>query len=205
MNQHDQHNQSQPCCNVMEILVAQEIDRLIQAIDPDVAVNLNRVEAIAYALNRLPALYATTEEGWQWQMERAQSSLKGLIEMAAQWGVEEAQRKSKPFSTPLDSSVEARSAEVRSAMSIAATTTSANLNSAKPSSPESHIAQQALEDLKVLLGREDLSWENLVTTLKQVLQTTAPEARLSLLHAVRGQANGHTPYLDELHHEILAG
>ena len=63
--------------------------------------DFERFDAIAYALNRLPALYATTEEGWTRQIARANRGLMDLVEMAVDWGINEAHRKRKPFDTPL--------------------------------------------------------------------------------------------------------
>jgi hypothetical protein len=156
----------------MEVLVAQEIDQLISQTEPELAMGLNRSDAIAYSLNRLPALYATTEEGWKWQLERAKSSLKGLIEMAARWGVEEAHRQSKHFSTPLEG----------------------NLAHQAENSHASTAAETALTELKVLLDREDLTWENLTQTVEQALQTSTTTEELhhshNLLHAVRNNLVG---------------
>lgn len=87
--------------NAMEPLAIAEVQRQLQQLPPDVSRTVDVGEAIAYALNRLPPLYATTVEGWQWNQDRGRNSLQELIAMAASWGLHEAQRKRKPFSTPL--------------------------------------------------------------------------------------------------------
>ncbi|RMF69026.1 MAG: hypothetical protein D6742_03565, partial [Cyanobacteria bacterium J069] len=56
--------------NVMELLVEQEVDRQLKALPPKVASYINRLELVAYALNQLPALYATSEQGLKHQMHR---------------------------------------------------------------------------------------------------------------------------------------
>lgn len=62
--------------NAVEPLVIQEVDRqvdrlpakLLKCIDVDQI----KAQAIAYALNRLPAMYATSERGWEFQQHKAQ-------------------------------------------------------------------------------------------------------------------------------------
>ncbi|MBO9999527.1 MAG: late competence development ComFB family protein [Cyanobacteria bacterium SID2] len=87
--------------NAMEPLASVEVERQLQQLPPEVARSIDPNEAIAYALNRLPPLYATTIEGWHWNQERGHNSLQELITLAASWGIREAQRKQKPFATPL--------------------------------------------------------------------------------------------------------
>lgn len=87
--------------NAMEPLASAEVDRQLQNLPQTTRESINKVDAIAYALNRLPAMYATTEEGWYWQQERAKESLTNLISQAASWGIKAAGRKAKVFTTPL--------------------------------------------------------------------------------------------------------
>ncbi|MBE9040920.1 late competence development ComFB family protein [Oscillatoriales cyanobacterium LEGE 11467] len=96
--------------NVMELLAAEEIERQLQRHPDENARTIDRAEAISYALNRLPSLYATTEEGWCWQRERAEQTLSDLISMAAGWGIREARYKNKRFTTPLPPASEAEKA-----------------------------------------------------------------------------------------------
>lgn len=66
--------------NVMEELVITETIAQITAIEVNTDdVQLDVGDIAAYALNRLPPLYATTEEGASYQRERAQTELKDLI------------------------------------------------------------------------------------------------------------------------------
>jgi hypothetical protein len=56
--------------NVMELLVEEEVIRQSKLLPPRMASYVNRVELVAYALNQLPALYATTEVGLEHQLKR---------------------------------------------------------------------------------------------------------------------------------------
>ncbi len=64
--------------NLMEELV---MDYAIQRVAEleNTGVTLNMSDIAAYALNRLPPLYATTQEGAQYQRERALKELQNLI------------------------------------------------------------------------------------------------------------------------------
>jgi hypothetical protein len=65
--------------NVMEELVIAETIAQITAIEVDSDLHLDVGDIAAYALNRLPPLYATTEEGASYQRDRAQAELQHLI------------------------------------------------------------------------------------------------------------------------------
>ncbi len=65
--------------NVMEELVLTESITRVSDIESRSNVTLDLGDIAAYALNRLPPLYATTEEGANYQRKRAQSELKDLI------------------------------------------------------------------------------------------------------------------------------
>jgi len=128
------------CHNAMEVLVNEEIDRQIAVSSEFDLRDFDRCDAVAYALNRLPALYATTEEGWTRQVDRARRGLMDLVEMAVDWGMREAHRKRKPFDTPL---------------------TAESLR---------NPADRALQDLRDLLGRDDISWENIGSAVHDALR-----------------------------------
>jgi len=122
--------------NAMEPLAAEEIDRQLENMPGDVAKSINKADAIAYALNRLPSLYSTTEEGWHWQQNRMREKSAELLAQAASWGIRAAQRKNKAFSTPLQ---------------------------------ERSEAEAALAEIKELLGRSDISWQNVVQVVEQAV------------------------------------
>ncbi|MGF1458213.1 MAG: late competence development ComFB family protein [Leptolyngbyaceae cyanobacterium] len=58
--------------NVMEMLVAEEVSRQLAKLPERVSKYVKRTEVETFALNRLPALYASSEKGLQHQYERAQ-------------------------------------------------------------------------------------------------------------------------------------
>jgi Late competence development protein ComFB len=90
-----------PYCNVLEQLVAEEVQRQLQSLPPDLVFSINPDEAIAYALNRLPALYASSEEGWNRQQQKAKTQLAEQIVLAAKWGLNTVFQNPLRHSTPL--------------------------------------------------------------------------------------------------------
>lgn len=65
--------------NVMEELVLTEAIARVAEIEATSDVTLDLGDIAAYALNRLPPLYATTEEGADYQRNRAKDELQALI------------------------------------------------------------------------------------------------------------------------------
>ncbi len=65
--------------NVMEELVLTEAIARVSEVEATTDCTLDLGDIAAYALNRLPPLYATTEEGAEYQRGRAQEGLKTLI------------------------------------------------------------------------------------------------------------------------------
>ena len=65
--------------NVMEELVLTEAITRVSQIESSGKITLDLGDIAAYALNRLPPLYATTEEGASYQRQRAQAELMDLI------------------------------------------------------------------------------------------------------------------------------
>lgn len=65
--------------NVMEELVLSEAIARVAEIEENSEQTLDVGDIAAYALNRLPPLYATTEEGAQFQRSRAKEELQVLI------------------------------------------------------------------------------------------------------------------------------
>lgn len=65
--------------NVMEDLVLSEAIARVAEIETNSNKVLDLGDIAAYALNRLPPLYATTEQGANYQRERAMADLKHLI------------------------------------------------------------------------------------------------------------------------------
>jgi hypothetical protein len=65
--------------NVMEELILTEAISKVAEIEATSERTLDLGDIAAYALNRLPPLYATTEEGARYQRERAKEELQTLI------------------------------------------------------------------------------------------------------------------------------
>ena len=73
--------------NALEPLIREEVEEQIEKLPVKLAFYINPHQAIAYALNRLPAFYATSEEGWQRQQQKAKEELGDKITLAARWGI----------------------------------------------------------------------------------------------------------------------
>lgn len=71
--------------NVMEVLVAEEVDRQLAQLPGRVLKYVKRLEVETYALNRLPPLYASSEKGWKCQYDRAARTLyKQIVDAVRQ-------------------------------------------------------------------------------------------------------------------------
>lgn len=68
--------------NVMELLVAEEVSQQLDNLPERVSRYIKRTEVETFALNRLPALYASSEKGLQYQYDRAFRELKPQITSA---------------------------------------------------------------------------------------------------------------------------
>ena len=66
--------------NVMESLVAQEVRRQLQDVPTRVRRYLKMQEVVTYALNRLPAMYASSQKGWQYQRQMAKREMHHQIQ-----------------------------------------------------------------------------------------------------------------------------
>jgi hypothetical protein len=90
--------------NVMEVLVAEEVARQLAQLPPRVLKYVKDVEVETYALNRLPALYASSEKGWQCQYDKAARTLHDKISDAVRQAIAAVQidpiRSSQPLPLP---------------------------------------------------------------------------------------------------------
>lgn len=87
--------------NAIEPIVIQEVEQQLQKLSPKIAQYINSAQIVAYALNRLPALYATSKEGWNAQQLRAKKQMKEQIVTAVRQGLAAVQRDPLKISTPL--------------------------------------------------------------------------------------------------------
>ncbi|MGM3304722.1 late competence development ComFB family protein [Anabaena sp. WFMT] len=124
--------------NVMEMLVVEEVEKQIKSLPVKTAYYIKASEVVAYALNRLPCLYATTRRGWQRQWHHGKTELYQKITTAVRQGIIAVQRDPLRVNDPLNFTAD-------------------------------HAALDALEKLKILLQRQDLSWDNLSDVVEQTL------------------------------------
>ena len=93
--------------NVMEILVDEEIEFQLKhnVTIADSASYLNLIEVATFALNRLPSLYASSQEGIERQKRklRQDKDLKGKISIAVSQGFAAVERDPLRRSTPIKS------------------------------------------------------------------------------------------------------
>jgi hypothetical protein len=67
------------CRNALEELVIEEAEAQYKRLGADVKKRVDLSEVIAYTLNRLPPMYATTQRGWVQQHKRAEQELGTAI------------------------------------------------------------------------------------------------------------------------------
>ncbi|MGA9382029.1 MAG: late competence development ComFB family protein, partial [Phormidium sp.] len=78
--------------NAIEPLVIAEVEQQLQLLSPHILQYINSAQIVAYALNRLPALYATSKEGWNRQQLRAKKQMREQIITAVRQGLVAVQR-----------------------------------------------------------------------------------------------------------------
>ena len=81
--------------NAMIPLATIEIERQLKRLPKDLLISINKVDVIAYTLNRLPPLYSTTREGWIWQQELARQKLITMISRMVTLGIKAVQKNTK--------------------------------------------------------------------------------------------------------------
>lgn len=151
--------------NVMELLVAKEVHRQMEQIPPKLAQYIDRIEVATYALNRLPPLYASCEEGQRQQELRAKKQFADRISTAVRQGIVAVQRDPIRLSTPL-----LREEEM-----------------------EYRVAHSALDGLRELLQIPQLSWENLVHIVEESLSAAA-NGKVTQKRGVRANTWRESPY-----------
>ncbi|AFY76524.1 MAG: late competence development ComFB family protein [Hydrococcus sp. C42_A2020_068] len=139
---------SQSNKNAMELLVAQEIKKQLEPCSAEIKELVNQVEVATYALNRLPSLYASSEEGLAWQKQRGQKEMQQLITATVREALEVVRKDPARFSTPL----------------------------LPPERQEIQEAREALQELLDWLWmyqgeipRNDASWRELIKIVKQIV------------------------------------
>jgi hypothetical protein len=87
--------------NVMELLVDSEIDHQTHDYPQEEAQGINRIEVAAYALNHLPPLYASSQEGVEIQLSKGHTEFGELIIVAVAQALEIITQKPDRLVTPL--------------------------------------------------------------------------------------------------------
>jgi hypothetical protein len=136
--------------NYMEVLVRDEVERQVDQLPPDVKAMANYADIAAYALNRLPSLYATTKRGRMIQQWKAEASLRLAVKQAVQQGVAVFQKDPRRIvGEPWED-------------------------------PGIKSADAALNELKALLQYQDLTWDNVASVVKsRMLQVGRGEIKLA--------------------------
>ncbi len=131
--------------NVMELLVSDEIDRQIVRLPNNIRKFINTIEVATYALNRLPALYASSQQGFNKQKLKGRSQYSVKITQEVRKGFAAVQQDLLRSSTPLlaenEEEIEKSIAE----------------------------AKEALKELADYLPEKDLTWKNIVKLVKPLL------------------------------------
>lgn len=68
--------------NAMEFLVEEEVGQQFKALPSKTASYVNPTELVAYALNQLPSLYATSEKGLEHQLQRGKAKYAPQVAQA---------------------------------------------------------------------------------------------------------------------------
>ncbi|MDY7015463.1 MAG: late competence development ComFB family protein [Cyanobacteriota bacterium] len=128
--------------NLMETLVKSEVHRQLKRLPDRLGRFIDPAEVATHALNHLPPLYASSEEGARLQLHRAtEDPLKEQISIAVRRGIAAVQRDPLRSSTPLEP--EAGTEE-----------------------REAYIALHQLEDL---LQQGELNWHNVASVVRYTL------------------------------------
>ncbi len=119
--------------NVLEDLAKQEVKNQLIHMANVLPRKVGVDDVCAYVLNRLPALYATTEQGVIWQTQKAKEQLSGQIE----------------------------STVIQSLMTLGKTPR--RLADPIPLLKFEGECEQAISDLRLVFQREDITWQNIAT------------------------------------------
>jgi Late competence development protein ComFB len=132
--------------NAMEVLVEEEVDRQIKALPSRSMSHSNRTELVAYALNQLPALYATSERGLDYQLQNGKAKFAPRIKQAVQRAIAAVSR--DPIRTYAPLKLQHQSTQLR----------------------------DVLHQLRLLLKNDEVDLENLPLAVQQALERANQKA-----------------------------
>ncbi|HEY9767559.1 MAG TPA: late competence development ComFB family protein [Coleofasciculaceae cyanobacterium] len=153
--------------NVMEVLVSDEIDRQMVRLPNNIKKFINPLEVATYALNRLPALYASSQQGFNKQKLKGRSEYSVKITQEVRKGFAAVQQDLLRTSTPLLAENEA---EIDQSI---------------------QEAQAALQELADYLPEKDLTWKNIIKLVKPILaELKAQDPTEANARKVRSRSSG---------------
>lgn len=144
--------------NVMEVLVAEELERQMKRLPSNLKKFVSPIEVATYALNRLPPLYASSQQGFNKQKVKGRSEHSVQITKEVRKGLSAIQQDILRSSTPLLADREAE---------------------ADRSIEE---AQAVLQELADYLPEKDLTWKNVLRLVKPILAELKKRDRLSQIN-----------------------
>ncbi|MEM7725329.1 MAG: late competence development ComFB family protein [Cyanobacteria bacterium P01_A01_bin.45] len=134
--------------NVMETVVIEEVEEQLETLSPNAKKHIKAYDITAYALNRLPALYATGKRGWHRQYNRGKKDLYTEIKRVVKEALIAVQKDPLRTDRLIDSQ-------------------------------EERVAYMALQEVRWLLKRNDISWENLAIVLEETLSNALDNKTVS--------------------------
>lgn len=153
--------------NVMEVLVADEIERQIVRLPNNIRKFINSIEVATYALNRLPALYASSQQGFNKQKLKGRSEYSVKITQEVRKGFAAVQQDLLRSSIPLLAENEAETDQTVAE------------------------AKAALQELADYLPEKDLTWKNIVKLVKPILaELKEQDPSASNARKVRSKSSG---------------
>ncbi len=137
--------------NVMELLVNEEIEKQLKPYPSRLKKYINKVEVATYALNRLPTLYASSEEGKCQQYRQGRENYQRDIQKAVRRALAAIEQDPLRCSTPLTLAAQGNLVEAEKALE----------------------AVKLILNEKGLLEKPDLTWHSLGETLQRALNKMA--------------------------------
>lgn len=160
--------------NVMELLVSDEIERQLSRLPNNIQKFINPIEVATYALNRLPPLYASSQQGFNKQKLKGRSDHSVKITQEVRKGFAAVQKDLLRYSTPLTADDEE------------------NLDR------DLKEAKAALKELADYLPEKELTWKNIVKLVKPLL-AEIKEQDESEANARRVRSRSTNMWQDSLH------
>lgn len=158
----NQQNTKHVTVNVMEELVLEEVTRQLKRLSPNLTTYINQVEVATFALNRLPALYASSHKGLNQQKLKAKTQHSVEITRAVRQGFAAVQKDVLRYSTPIVEVTKDTDPEITR-------------------NQELEAAKQALSELAPYFPQgEEVSWTQLVKVVKPILEQYQTATTLKL-------------------------